>query len=252
MQLTLEGKTIDQVAIERIRYYTELCDKPIHLAYSGGKDSDTLLHLARRSNIKFVAEYKITGVDPYELVSHVKQDHPEVIRLRPNKTMWQLMIEHKMPPLRQVRYCCAELKEHNPPNTLILTGIRWAESARRRKRPMFHICTKDKRVDYLHPIIDWTDEDVWGYIKENNIKYCSLYDEGFKRLGCVLCPMASTSQRKLEMQRFPEITGRWKQAFRKLELYLTRPDIGNWEQYFNWWVSDSPRTSKSQCFMFDN
>lgn len=45
------------------------------------------------------------------------------------------------------------------------------------------------------PIIDWSTEDVWNYIKTNNLRYCSLYDEGFDRIGCVLCPMASKNQR---------------------------------------------------------
>ena len=63
------------------------------------------------------------------------------------------------------------------------------------KRNMIENCTvKGKHI--LNPIIDWTHKDVWDYLNSRNIEHCKLYDEGYKRLGCIGCPMASKENRK--------------------------------------------------------
>lgn len=97
-----------QIAIDRLREYEP--PEGYHLAYSGGKDSDTILELAKMAGVKFDAHYQLTTVDPPEVVQHIKA-HPEVQIHRPEKTMWQLIVENGMPPLRQMRYCCRILKE---------------------------------------------------------------------------------------------------------------------------------------------
>lgn len=68
----------------------------------------------------------------------------------------------------------------------------------------------------VNPIIDWTDEEVWEFIHEYNIAYCSLYDEGFKRLGCIGCPMGSVKQRRLEFERYPKYKNLYLMAFQKM------------------------------------
>ena len=70
-----------------------------YLAYSGGKDSTVLLDLARRSGVKFDAHYNLTTVDPPELVRFIRTQ-PDVIIESPEKTMWELIIEKRMPPTR--------------------------------------------------------------------------------------------------------------------------------------------------------
>ncbi len=239
MQIDFNGHTKDRNAIERIISYSAGFGYVPHVQYSGGKDSDVLLHLVVRSRIPFVAEYKVTGIDPYPLVRHIKQDHPEVIRIRPEKTIWELIKKKQMPPMRMKRYCCEYLKENNPDNTLLITGVRWQESFQRRHRQMYEVCRKNKTSQYLHPIIDWSEFDVWQYIQENNIKTCELYKQGFKRLGCVLCPMHTAKQRKLEIQLFPEIANKWKRAIDNLH-----------GCDFNWWISDESKVSDAQCTMF--
>ena len=65
------------------------------------------------------------------------------------------------------------------------------------------MCYKN-HTTLINPIIDWTDAEVWEFIKEYNVPYCSLYDEGFKRLGCIGCPMASKQMREHEFERWPK------------------------------------------------
>jgi len=73
----------------------------------------------------------------------------------------------------------------------------------------------------LNVILYWTDEDVWNVIHQENIPYCSVYDEidengckMFKRMGCVGCPMAG-KQRIKEFRRWPKIHAGWQRAFQR-------------------------------------
>ena len=68
----------------------------------------------------------------------------------------------------------------------------------------------------INPIIDWTDEEVWEFIHEYNVPYCCLYDEGFKRLGCIGCPMGSPKQREREFERYPKYKNLYLTAFEKM------------------------------------
>jgi phosphoadenosine phosphosulfate reductase len=224
------------IAIERLRTF-EPHDQPYLLAFSGGKDSIVILDLAKRAGVKFDAQYNLTTVDPPELVNFVKTFH-EVKIQRPKKTMWQLIDENNFPPIRKIRYCCEELKETYGEGRTVITGVRWAESPRRSKRKMNESCFRNSRKRYLHPIIDWTDGDVWAYIRENGLRYCSLYDEGFKRLGCVMCPLASN---KSEYDRWPKIVAAWKRAiyrvWQKRKDRGMRLDFETPEEMWQFWLS---------------
>ena len=175
-----------------------------YLAFSGGKDSQCIYHLAKEAGVKFDAHYNLTTADPPELVWFIKKKLPRCIRDRPKETMWQLIPRKLMPPTRLARYCCQELKEGGGEGKNCCTGVRWAESVRRKQtrgiaevgksrktnyillndneqeRMMFENCTKKgKRV--VNPIVDWEDEDVWEYIKSRGPRILQIV-RGFKRL----------------------------------------------------------------------
>ncbi len=243
MQLTLDGKKIDDIAIERLRAFEP--KEGYYLAFSGGKDSICIYDLAMRSGVKFDAHYAVTGIDPPELVQFIKANYPTVQREMPEMSIWR-WVEKKGLPTRVSRWCCEKLKERGGQGRRVLTGVRWAESVRRSKRQMTEHCIKGKGKTYLHPIIDWQDVDVWQYIKERNLKYCCLYDEGFKRLGCIMCPIAGT--RKSEGDRWPKIRDAWRRAaFRYFDNYGITNHIkheskanpfSTKEQYWQWWLSN--------------
>lgn len=108
------------------------------LAFSGGKDSQCIYHLAQMAGVKFEAHYRVTSVDPPELFYFIREHYPDVIIDIPHDengkriSMWSLIQQHEMPPTRIVRYCCEELKETNGDGRMVVTGVRWAESARRK------------------------------------------------------------------------------------------------------------------------
>lgn len=221
-------------------------EKPMLLAFSGGKDSVCLYGVCKRASERlglpfadmFFMQYNITCVDPPELVKFVRE-FPEKVHLHhPKKTMWQLIVEKHLPPLSRTRYCCKELKEiSNIENGFTLTGVRHAESPRRAKRGAFEqqggtvserVLLNDnegrklteycmqKRAYICNPIIDWSDELVWQFIGHEGLPYCSLYDEGFHRLGCIGCPMASKRERERDFKRWPGYERQYIRIFQKM------------------------------------
>lgn len=63
------------------------------------------------------------------------------------------------------------------------------------KRLVIERCAIRGRV-VSNPIIDWTHKDIWDYIRSNHMPYNPLYDMGYKRVGCVGCPMAGKTATK--------------------------------------------------------
>ena len=256
-QLDFERKTKVQVAIERLRIFEP--SEGYYLAFSGGKDSIVIYDLAVKAGVKFDAHYSLTNLDPPELVQFIKKYYPNVTWERPEKPIWRRIVENSF-PTRQQRWCCEEYKENGGTGRLVVTGVRWAESARRKQRKMVEVCNKGNGKSFLHPIIDFETSEVWEYIRSNHLPYCSLYDEGFDRLGCVLCPMKSPEQTKKEIERWPELADAWRRAFHRLYEYRGRE--GNhstmttrWssaDERFEWWITrEHDKQRSAQCFMFE-
>ncbi len=265
IEQTLFGK-VDKVqqAIDRFRQYEELTEgKGFYIAFSGGKDSCCIKALADIAGVKYDAHYNVTGIDPPELVWFIKRDHPDVIFERPEKTIYSMMLEKSngFPPMRWARWCCKLLKERGGAGRLIVTGVRWEESTKRKNRKVFEVCRKGQNRKYLHPIIDWTEGDVWEFIHEYDMLYCKLYDEGRKRIGCLMCPSASTEQREEEARRYPRIAMQWRRYMKLLwdDRIARGKPFTDWEtpdEMFEWWLKHDGHGKQSpegqQCFAFDD
>ena len=123
-------------SIERLKAFEP--PEGYYLAFSGGKDSVVCKHLLELAGVKYDATYRVTSVDPPELVRFIKEVHPDVKREVPrdsdNKpiTMWNLIPREMFPPTRVARYCCRHLKESGGDGRMVVTGVRWAESVNRK------------------------------------------------------------------------------------------------------------------------
>lgn len=209
-----------------------------YLCFSGGKDSVVTYSLACRAGVKFDAHHNVTTVEPPELRKFIRDHYPNVAD-EYHTSMRDLIIKYRIPPLRRIRYCCYYLKEVGGMGRTKITGIRSEESARRAKRPQIDTDRNDG-TKFVHVIKDWTERDVWQYIRENNLPYCKLYDEGFKRIGCVLCPFQSYEQIQRDLERFPGIVEYYKRACRK-SFEVHRDKMRKWtsgDDMFNWWINN--------------
>lgn len=82
-------------------------------------------------------------------------------------------------------------------------------------RRMLEHCYRTQKT-MVNPIVDWTDEDVWDFLNENNIPHCCLYDEGYTRLGCIGCPLAGTKQMLRDFERYPKYKEAYIRAFQRM------------------------------------
>ena len=226
--VTFESKI--RKAVETLQHYEELAlefDSEVgyNLCFSGGKDSVVIMELAKMAGVKFAAHYNVTGIDPPELVRFIKEEHPDVKFNRAPRPFFKTLVESKGIPTRKLRWCCAIYKEQGGSDKVKILGVRAAESTSRKEH--WRILTPWKKGGRngtetsgwcVAPILHWSDKDVWKFIKDKGIPYCKLYDEGFKRLGCIGCPMAMGHRRE-QFVRWPKYEAAWKKAF---EQYWTR------------------------------
>ena len=262
----------------------------LYLAFSGGKDSVVTKRLLDMAAVQYDAHYRVTSVDPPELVRFIRDQYGDVDREVPRDdmgepiTMWNLIPRKLMPPTRLVRYCCEELKESGGEGRMTVTGVRWAESKNREdnqgvvtimsrsvhkeldgntdfrptrqggvmlmndndeNRKLVEFCYRRHKTT-LNPIIDWTDAEVWRFIRQERIPYCFLYDEGFHRLGCIGCPMATRRGRSIEFARWPKYLTAYLHAFERMirEREKRGKLDGTWRmgtdpmEIFHWWMQD--------------
>lgn len=226
-----------EIAVQRLQEFEP--PEGYTLAFSGGKDSQTIHRLAEKAGVKFHACYYVTTVDPPELCRFIREHYPTVEWVRPKESMWQL-IERKGLPTRQRRWCCDYLKEVHSTG-LIIVGIRWEESPKRKTKKLVQTCLRDPAKTYIHPIIDWTAEDVWQFLNEEGVPHCSLYDEGQTRIGCVGCPMKSVEMQKQDFARWPIYERLYRTALKRRVEWLVakgeQPHLDAAEMW-DWWLTD--------------
>ena len=259
--------------------------KPLVIAYSGGKDSDVLLDLAIKANINIKVVHSHTTLDAPQTVYHVRNVferlNAEGIKTEiiypttkgKRTSMWQIIPEKGFPPTRTVRYCCRILKETTTPQSFVATGVRADESRQRMSRNMFEIKGHKKtdiiRHDFAHikevyaeaqimpdvydcqyiskvkqnkdaivnPLINWSDKDIYTYIRQNNIELCELYNQGYTRVGCIGCPMAGKRRYK-EFRDFPSFKHNYILAFERMLQGSTNSSWKNGQEVFEWWMEE--------------
>lgn len=233
------------------------------LAFSGGKDSQCLYHMAKLAGVQFQVHMNLTSVDPPEVIRFVRKQYPDVLLAKPHDSIYNVAIRKKILPTRRVRWCCEEYKEMAGAGKVTLIGIRKAESVRRAKRNEVEInnrsfsgtldeledyrkqktakakqrkaqkngegvtivnadgervlgCIRGKESLLISPIIEWTDKEVWLFLNTLGIAHCELYNQGFNRIGCIICPMSSPKQQAKGMMRWPHVKRNWIKAIKAI------------------------------------
>lgn len=113
-----------------------------YLAFSGGKDSQALLHIAQLAGVRYEGHMNLTSVDPPDVIRFVKQHYPEIELIRPKESIYQIAVEKTLLPTQRVRWCCNEYKENAGAGKVTLIGIRHQESTRRAMRNEVEISSR--------------------------------------------------------------------------------------------------------------
>jgi len=112
---------------------------------------------------------------------------------------------------------------------------------------IMHKCYQNHNTT-LNPIASWTEDDVWTFLKHYNVKTNPLYECGFKRVGCIGCPMAGRKQRYAEFRRYPKFKEYYIRAFQAMADKNALDGIKNGktsiyrtgEEWFKWWLEEDP------------
>lgn len=192
--------------------------KRIAVGFSGGKDSTVILDIIRKVDNNIIAVFCNTGVEhklTYEYIKRVEN----VIWLKPEKTFWECVDQYGLPQLKIKAHshgnrCCYWLKERPMINfvkenniDLVIDGLTVPESRQRlmflRHYGQYHF-VKGWNCYKFHPISEWTAQDVWDYIRLNNLDYNKIYDPPVdaKRSGCQPCTAFCNWKREMARQNF--------------------------------------------------
>lgn len=233
-------------------------------AFSGGKDSCVIKELAVMANVQVEWHYHVTTIDPPELVRFIRKHHPDVIFDRPKQgNMLRYAVKRGF-PTRAARWCCQVYKESSRRETRpCILGVRANESVGRMKRWTSCVMYQDRTQQPLVlPIRLWSDHHIWQFIRWRKLAYCSLYDEGFTRLGCIGCPLQGARTRKIQFRRWPKIEAAWRRMF--VDLWARRAGTKQrngreWfgsalfftpDELFDWWNDGGRNIAKwrlSKC-----
>lgn len=169
------------------------------IAFTGGKDSTVLLHLVKSVvgvETPFNALFIDNGYEFEQIYNFINKmtilynlklyRQKNNIRI-PQYNFLQRLFKNPMSGLD----CCGESKVNalkeaisNFNIEVLYVGLRWDEQPARYSE---HIVAKKENHTRIHPIAPFTEKDIWEYIKSFNVSYCTLYDEGYRSIGCRLC-----------------------------------------------------------------
>lgn len=187
------------------------------VGFSGGKDSQVLLDLVKRSGVPHKAYYSVTTNDPPENLYFIRNHYPEVTFVHHHPNLYSLIAKKGLPTIHH-RWCCKLFKEGEGTGNVVLTGVRREESAKRANYPTIdvrsrrkahtdrttpytidnltenhHDCIKGQDKIMIYPLADWTSTDIWVYIVENKMPVNPCYKLS-GRVGCMFCPYSSEEQ----------------------------------------------------------
>lgn len=209
-------------------------DLPVYVSFSGGKDSLVVLDLAKSAlkQREFKAFFLNTGIEFPETVEFARDLCREMKvpleEMSAGSSFWE-QVEKFGPPAKDFRWCCKVCKlasagdletgkgacslsgkeAANAVAYLTIDGKRKHESFSRARIAASETNPFVPNQLNIFPIRDWRALEVWLYIHWRGLSYNPLYDQGFERVGCWLCPSALAAEYARVKELHPEMHARW-------------------------------------------
>ncbi len=212
--------------IRGIANQKEFRDSPVYVSFSGGKDSLTTLDLTRSAVKKPIKVFFAnTGIEFPETVEFArrfcKENNIELIEVEAKEAFREALPSFG-PPAKDFRWCCKVCKlapinavmeecTRGGRRCLTIDGKRKYESFTRAR-----IAPKEENPFIpgqvsVFPIRNWRAIEVWLYIYYRKLSYNPLYDLGFERVGCWLCPAELSAEYYRFRELHPELYARWNE-----------------------------------------
>lgn len=137
------------------------------LAFSGGKDSQALYHIAQLAGVKFKAHFSPTTIDPPQVIKFIHRQYPDVEFMPVDKNIYEVAKEMGLVPTMKLRWCCAKFKETAGAGKVTLTGVRHAESVKRAQRKSVEV-SGHKFAGNLDEFFGWSEAKIAKKLKNIN------------------------------------------------------------------------------------
>ena len=103
----------------------------------------------------------------------------------------------------------------------------------------------------VNPIYDWSDTDVWEFLRHYGCEGNPCYQMGMQRIGCIGCPMAG-KKRYTEFQLYPKYKDMYMKAFEKMLVERAKDDretdFRNAEEVYQWWMQCTETSGQLSLF----
>lgn len=285
------GIAKEKRAIEYLKVF-EPTTEPYYLCYSGGKDSDVIRILASLAGVNHEIHNNHTTVDAPETVRYVRSipnviiHYPEKTmwqliqeKMMPPTRLMRYCCEElkerggkgrmKITGVRKAE----SIKRANNGGLVKIIGkpksiekqaiqadIEYEKTQmggiilnhdNASTRQFVEQCYRTTST-MINPIVDWTDEDVWQFLKHYGCECNPLYCKGYCRVGCIGCPLGGSKSMKREFNDYPKYKEAYIRAFDKMikrRIERGLPAVWNsGEECFTWWIGDDPKQIKFDFF----
>ncbi|MGD9380914.1 MAG: phosphoadenosine phosphosulfate reductase family protein [Candidatus Thorarchaeota archaeon] len=232
---SMDIELIETEAISFIHRTIKRHQLPVVVGFSGGKDSlVTYLLVEKALKESPPLFFMDTGLELPETVEYLNdfaiRHQATVITQEAGEQFWE-SIDTFGPPARDFRWCCKVLKlgpaalaisEEIGGDTLSFMGQRKLESFQRSVEPRVSSNPWVPGQTSANPIQKWNALEVWLYIFREEEPFNPMYNEGYHRMGCYLCPASPLAEIESLRKTHPELYARWTEK------------IGEWAEKFGY------------------
>jgi phosphoadenosine phosphosulfate reductase len=236
---------IETEAISFISRTVEKFKEPVVVGFSGGKDSlVTYLLVEKALESSPPIFFTNTGIELPETVEFIRdfanQRGVKIIGFDAGEAFWD-SVDVFGPPARDFRWCCKVLKlgpaaksiaEEIGGEILTFMGQRKLESFQRSLEPRVSKNPWVPGQRSANPIQRWNALEVWLYIFKEKVTFNPLYNKGYHRMGCYLCPAAPLAELESIRSTHPELYNKWVTTLNKWAEEYGFPeewaDLGFW------------------------